>query len=249
MNDIKLAATTTKKEEELEEDELELSSSEGTPSPVAQRHSPPLTSSPSVTSSPSPPPISTSPRLYPVSTSLSAPTSISSPNIKRSRPHRRLFAPNLGPGQHIFQLDLRPTSVSSNGSSSGGGAGGDIEPANSEMDDRRSQRTFTSITSFNPPSPLSACRCPNKSKKPMRHWRTACPYNPNPSTIDCDVCGRTFTRKQNMERHKKDFHSGSGKERKKPQAAAIAVPPVVEAGAVGKDVPMRAHPSLPIEKG
>lgn len=248
MKDVKLAATTTK-EEEPEEDELELSSSEDTPSPVAQRHSPPLAPSPSITSSPSPPPISNPPRLYQVSATISAPISISSPNIKRSRPHRRLFAPNLGPGQHIFQLDLRPTSASSNGSSTGGGGGGDDEPASSEMDDRRSQRTFTSITSFNPPSPLSACRCPNKSKKPMRHWRTACPYNPNPSTIDCDVCGRTFTRKQNMERHKKDFHSGSGKERRKPLAAAIAVPPVVVSGEVTKDVPMRSHPSPPTEKG
>jgi len=51
--------------------------------------------------------------------------------------------------------------------------------------------------------PGPTCQCSEKTRKPLRHWRTACPYNPDLQRIRCTSCGRPFTRKDNCLRHTK----------------------------------------------
>ncbi|KAG8955601.1 hypothetical protein FRC04_007592 [Tulasnella sp. 424] len=51
------------------------------------------------------------------------------------------------------------------------------------------------------------CRCPDRTQKPLRHWETVCPYNPNKQTYYCDLPGCTnrqgFKTKWSLERHQK----------------------------------------------
>ncbi|KIO19529.1 hypothetical protein M407DRAFT_146942 [Tulasnella calospora MUT 4182] len=60
------------------------------------------------------------------------------------------------------------------------------------------------------PTPYSRCRCPKNGGKPSRHWRTACPYNPNRTEarlFECNICGQKFNRKDNLTRHLRNRHN------------------------------------------
>ncbi|KAG8955603.1 hypothetical protein FRC04_007594 [Tulasnella sp. 424] len=60
------------------------------------------------------------------------------------------------------------------------------------------------------PTPYSRCRCPKNGGKPSRHWRTACPYNPNRTearSFECNICGQKFNRKDNLTRHLRNRHN------------------------------------------
>lgn len=60
------------------------------------------------------------------------------------------------------------------------------------------------------PAPYSRCRCPKNGGKPSRHWRTACPYNPNRTEarhFECNICGQKFNRKDNLTRHLRNRHN------------------------------------------
>ncbi|KAG8900046.1 hypothetical protein FRC01_010279 [Tulasnella sp. 417] len=60
------------------------------------------------------------------------------------------------------------------------------------------------------PTPYSRCRCPKNGGKPSRHWRTACPYNPNRTEarlFECTICGQKFNRKDNLTRHLRNRHN------------------------------------------
>lgn len=51
------------------------------------------------------------------------------------------------------------------------------------------------------------CRCADRTQKPLRHWETVCPYNPNKQMFFCDLPGCTnrqgFKTKWSLERHQK----------------------------------------------
>ncbi|KIO31624.1 hypothetical protein M407DRAFT_19366 [Tulasnella calospora MUT 4182] len=51
------------------------------------------------------------------------------------------------------------------------------------------------------------CRCPDRTKKPLRHWETVCSYNPSKQKFYCDLTGCTnrqgFKTKGSLERHQK----------------------------------------------
>ncbi|KAG9043438.1 hypothetical protein FS837_009524 [Tulasnella sp. UAMH 9824] len=60
------------------------------------------------------------------------------------------------------------------------------------------------------PTPYSRCRCPKNGGKPSRHWRTACPYNPDRSEapqFECNICAQKFNRKDNLTRHLRNRHN------------------------------------------
>lgn len=60
------------------------------------------------------------------------------------------------------------------------------------------------------PTPYSRCKCPKNGGKPSRHWRTACPYNPNRTEarlFECTICGQKFNRKDNLTRHLRNRHN------------------------------------------
>jgi len=56
------------------------------------------------------------------------------------------------------------------------------------------------------PCDWSLCQCENKTRKPARHFRTKCPYNPRLEKYHCTECGDPFTRKDNMLRHRWRVH-------------------------------------------
>lgn len=67
------------------------------------------------------------------------------------------------------------------------------------------------VTAKSVTKPQDQCRCRNKTKKPLRHWRTACPFNPNRSDrLSCEIqgCGATFNRADNRTRHYDEYHPG-----------------------------------------
>ncbi|KAG8927267.1 hypothetical protein FRC01_007744 [Tulasnella sp. 417] len=74
---------------------------------------------------------------------------------------------------------------------------------------------FTSAAPSGPPMgktrqrvDYSACKCSNRTGKPARHWKTACPYNParHQNRVCCELCGETFSRHDNLDRHMEDYH-------------------------------------------
>lgn len=92
------------------------------------------------------------------------------------------------PGQTIFQAVISPGPSASSSNS--------WQPPAPPMQGR---------FSLNPP-PTTACRCEFQSNVPSRmtrHWEHSCPYNPNLTTYECEVCGEIISRKDNLKRHMK----------------------------------------------
>ncbi|KAG9011068.1 hypothetical protein FRB90_007502, partial [Tulasnella sp. 427] len=156
------------------------------PPPFAS-HSPihaytPVPATPSTASSPSPtshgPP---SPRVPKRRRSATESTG-SEPGSSTSRAHP-VKKPRLPvPGESSFQLDVQVPSFTP------------VTPLEAPMG-RTRQRVDR-----------SACKCPDKSQKPARHWKTACPYNPDRLRFDCPHCTESFSRRDNRDRHVEDFH-------------------------------------------
>ncbi|KAG8955604.1 hypothetical protein FRC04_007595 [Tulasnella sp. 424] len=60
------------------------------------------------------------------------------------------------------------------------------------------------------PTPYSRCRCLKNGGKPSRHWKTACPYNPDRTesrSFECSICEQKFNRKDNLTRHLRNRHN------------------------------------------
>ncbi|KAG8913548.1 hypothetical protein FRC00_002161 [Tulasnella sp. 408] len=96
--------------------------------------------------------------------------------VKRARPSV--------PGELAFQLDVQVPAFTSSA------------PTGPPMGKTRQRVDY------------SACKCANRTGKPARHWKTACPYNPARHTnrVSCELCGMTFSRHDNMDRHMEDYH-------------------------------------------
>lgn len=109
-----------------------------------------------------------------------APSTPSPPPVRplpfRSHPDSHRPRRPLLPGQSALRLDQVGTRIPSSDRS------GSSRPVNTL-----------------PPT----CQCPEKTRKPMRHWRTACPYNPEHQSMICPTCDRSFSRKDNCLRHMK----------------------------------------------
>ncbi len=57
------------------------------------------------------------------------------------------------------------------------------------------------------------CRCTfpkGPPQKPRRHWDYSCPSNPNLKTFVCEYCQVPVGRKDNLDRHLKEFHPELG---------------------------------------
>ncbi|KAG8949107.1 hypothetical protein FRC04_009053 [Tulasnella sp. 424] len=169
-------------------------------SPTPASSPSPFALSPTITNIPSPAvSAASSPR-----TSFSA--TISSPAVKRSRsltvepsesepgpstPNASTSSSRLTkrvrisvPGESAFQLDVQVPAFTSS------------TPSGPPMGKTRQRVDY------------SACKCRNRTSKPARHWKTACPYNPDRSTnrVSCELCEMTFSRHDNMDRHMADYH-------------------------------------------
>jgi len=76
-----------------------------------------------------------------------------------------------------------------------------------QADPQPTSSEFIEATLNPQPSDWQLCKCTDKTKKPSRHFRTKCPYNPRlEPPVECDRCNTRFTRLDNMKRHKKIFH-------------------------------------------
>lgn len=116
--------------------------------------------------------------------SLTAESMESQPGPSTSKP-RPAKQPRLSvPGETAFQLDVQVPAFNSS------------SPSGLPMGRTRQRVDY------------SACKCRNRTSKPARHWKTACPYNPNrhQNRVSCDLCNMTFTRHDNMDRHMEDYH-------------------------------------------
>ncbi|KIO25914.1 hypothetical protein M407DRAFT_24768 [Tulasnella calospora MUT 4182] len=116
------------------------------------------------------------------STPSSSSTRETTPPDPNPRPARR---PRLSvPGESAFQLDVQVPAFTSS------------VPTGPPMGKTRQRVDY------------SACKCSNRTGKPARHWKTACPYNPARHTnrVSCELCGMSFSRHDNMDRHMEDYH-------------------------------------------
>ncbi|KAG8927268.1 hypothetical protein FRC01_007745 [Tulasnella sp. 417] len=54
----------------------------------------------------------------------------------------------------------------------------------------------------------SACNSNDRTSKPARRWKTMYPYNLalHRSWVSCELCGKTFSRRDNLDRHMVDYH-------------------------------------------
>lgn len=107
------------------------------------------------------------------------------PNPPAPIPSRARSRPNQ-PGQTIFQAVISPGPSASSSNS--------WQPQEPPMQGR-----------FSLNSPITTpCRCDFQSNVPSRmarHWEHSCPYNPSLTTYECEVCGETISRKDNLKRH------------------------------------------------
>ncbi|KAG8955599.1 hypothetical protein FRC04_007590 [Tulasnella sp. 424] len=115
----------------------------------------------------------------------------------------RARALNIVPGEITFQLSVPRQSTSAAVASTSSA------PAPPSQD--AFMTTFKST--FQPWE--TGCKCSNPTTKPARHWKHSCPYNDEIEDLECEVCGQTVGRPDNLARHRSEAcpgRRGSGDE-------------------------------------
>ncbi len=66
--------------------------------------------------------------------------------------------------------------------------------------------------------PWEACQCTGVHTKHLRHWETACPFNPNRERFPCGIegCRKSFARADGRKRHWDKFH-----DRREPESGEL----------------------------